>query len=162
MKHHTYFESPLGRILLVADGAALWRMNFQESDAPEVPPRDSTEGVTPVLAAALRQLDEYFAGTRKVFDLPVAPAGTEWQRRVWQRLAEIPYGVTMSYGAIAQSLGRPTASRAVGAANGRNPIPIVIPCHRVIGGDGSLTGYRGGVRLKTALLALERGGSIPR
>jgi methylated-DNA-[protein]-cysteine S-methyltransferase len=104
-----------------------------------------------------RQLDAYFAGRLRVFELPLAPQGTEFQRTVWDALLRIPYGETTSYGALARSLGKPEASRAVGLANGRNPIPIVIPCHRVIGSGGSLTGYGGGLDLKRRLLALERG-----
>ncbi len=101
------------------------------------------------------QLAEYFAGGRKGFELPVAPRGTEFQRRVWEELARIPYGVTISYAELAARVGRPGASRAVGRANGTNPIPLVIPCHRVIGSDGSLTGFGGGMPLKRALLVLE-------
>src|SRR5690606_32489233 len=106
------------------------------------------------------QLGAYFAGELQAFDLPLAPEGTPFQRTVWQALQSIPYGQTISYGELAQEIGRPTASRAVGAANGRNPLPIVIPCHRVIGGNGSLTGYGGGLRFKKALLSLERNGRI--
>ena len=102
------------------------------------------------------QLDEYFAGERREFDLPLDPRGTEFQRRVWQRLLHIDYGETTTYGALARELGDPGASRAVGLANGSNPIPIVIPCHRVIGADGSLTGFGGGLPIKAALLELER------
>jgi len=104
-----------------------------------------------------RQLAEYFAGTRRAFALPLAPAGTEFERRVWQALGAIPYGETRSYAEVAQAIGRPAACRAVGRANGRNPIAIVIPCHRVIGSDGSLTGYGGGLDLKRFLLDLEGG-----
>jgi methylated-DNA-[protein]-cysteine S-methyltransferase len=106
-------------------------------------------------AAVTAQLTEYFAGKRKDFALPVAPRGTEFQRRVWEELSRIPYGATISYAELAARIGRPNASRAVGRANGTNPIPVVIPCHRVIGADGSLTGYGGGMPLKRALLALE-------
>ena len=104
---------------------------------------------------AARQLDEYFAGTRQDFELAVDPAGTAFQRRVWCALQHIPYGATTSYGALARRVGQPTASRAVGAANGRNPISIVIPCHRVVGADGDLTGYAGGIARKEELLRLE-------
>jgi methylated-DNA-[protein]-cysteine S-methyltransferase len=107
-------------------------------------------------AEAARQLDAYFAGTLRQFDLPLAPAGTPFQRRVWQGLREIPYGETVSYGELARRIGRPSAVRAVGAANGQNPLAIVIPCHRVIGSDGRLVGYGGGLAAKSALLALER------
>ncbi len=106
-------------------------------------------------ARAAEQLDEYFAGRRQCFDLELAPRGTAFQLRVWQALAEIPYGETVSYAEIAERLGRPGAARAVGRANGTNPIPVVVPCHRVIGADGSLTGYGGGLPIKQALLELE-------
>jgi len=104
----------------------------------------------------ISQLDSYFAGGLKQFDLPLAPEGTPFQLKVWQRLCEIPYGETMSYGELARRIGNPNASRAVGLANGANPIPIVIPCHRVIGSNGKLTGYGGGLPIKEKLLALER------
>jgi methylated-DNA-[protein]-cysteine S-methyltransferase len=106
-------------------------------------------------APVAAQLAEYFAGKRRDFALPVAPRGSEFQRRVWEELSRIPYGATISYAELAARIGRPGASRAVGRANGTNPIPVVIPCHRVIGTDGSLTGYGGGMPLKRALLALE-------
>jgi methylated-DNA-[protein]-cysteine S-methyltransferase len=105
----------------------------------------------------MRQLRAYFAGELETFDLPLAPEGTPFQLEVWRRLCEIPYGETISYGELARRLGNPNASRAVGLANGANPIPIVIPCHRVIGSDGKLTGYGGGLPIKEKLLALERG-----
>ena len=108
------------------------------------------------LGEARRQLTEYFAGARRAFDLPLAASGTPFQRRVWEALRRIPYGETISYGELARRIGKPTASRAVGAANGRNPIAIVVPCHRVIGADGTLIGYGGGLPVKEALLALER------
>ena len=110
---------------------------------------------TPVLRAALAQLREYFAGKRRAFDVPVDPDGTEFQRRVWAAMAAIPFGETRSYGSIAAELGAPDKARAVGAAAGANPIPIIIPCHRVIGTDGSLTGYGGGLRMKVWLLRHE-------
>lgn len=106
---------------------------------------------------ATEQLQEYFDGTRQEFDLPLVLEGTEFQKRVWRALAKIPYGATISYGELARRIGRPDAARAVGAANGRNPISIVLPCHRVIGQSGKLTGYGGGLAVKEALLALERG-----
>ncbi|HEX7406425.1 MAG TPA: methylated-DNA--[protein]-cysteine S-methyltransferase [Candidatus Binatia bacterium] len=112
-------------------------------------------GETPVLRAALAQLRQYFAGKRRRFDVPVDPAGTEFQQRVWRLVADIPYGETVSYGRLAAELGGPELARAVGAAVGANPIPIVIPCHRVIGADGSLTGYRGGLQMKIWLLRHE-------
>ena len=113
-------------------------------------------GLPAALRAAKRQLAEYFDGTRRDFDLPLSADGTAFQRRVWDELRRIPYGETISYGELARRIGKPTASRAVGAANGRNPLAIVVPCHRVIGADGTLTGYGGGLPVKQALLALER------
>jgi methylated-DNA-[protein]-cysteine S-methyltransferase len=110
-----------------------------------------------LLREVRRQLAQYFAGERRVFDLPLAPRGTDFERRVWQEVAAIPYGETRSYAEVARAAGRPAACRAVGRANGSNPIPLVIPCHRVIGSDGSLTGYGGGLPLKRFLLALEGG-----
>jgi methylated-DNA-[protein]-cysteine S-methyltransferase len=109
-----------------------------------------------------RELEEYFEGQRQEFDLPLDPRGTDFQRRVWQRLRSIAYGETTTYGALARELGDPGASRAVGLANGSNPLPIVIPCHRVIGADGSLTGFGGGLPVKQALLELERAATQPR
>ena len=130
-------------------------------DRSETPVRRSVRGEAAqsdaVLDAARRQLDAYFAGRLKLFDLPLAPRGTDFQRRVWRALTQIPYGRTMSYGAIAKNIGEPVAARAVGAANGANPICIIIPCHRVIGADGSLTGFGGGLDRKKFLLGLERG-----
>jgi methylated-DNA-[protein]-cysteine S-methyltransferase len=108
------------------------------------------------LAAAARQLTEYFAGQRTEFDLPLEMAGTDFQRRVWAALREIPYGETVSYGELARGLGQASASRAVGLANGKNPFAVVVPCHRVVGSDGSLTGYGGGLDRKRFLLALEQ------
>src|SRR3546814_636105 len=114
----------------------------------------------PLLRQARQQLDEYFAGDRVTFDLPLAPRGTAFQCGVWQMLASIPYGDTISYAQLATRVGKPSATRAVGAANGRNPLPIVLPCHRVIGADGSLTGFGGGLPTKRFLLQLE--GALPR
>jgi O-6-methylguanine DNA methyltransferase len=110
---------------------------------------------SPNLKAAAAQLEEYFQGKRKTFDLPLTPRGTAFQQRVWQTLCQIPFGATWSYGQLARAVGNPAASRAVGLANGKNPLPIVIPCHRVIGANGRLTGFGGGLPTKAALLALE-------
>ena len=150
-----YFESPIGRLLLTSDGSALTGLYMEPSRKAR-----STEGWTQdvtvaPLSAAVRQLTEYFAGTRRVFDLPLCPQGTDFQRRVWRELTEIPYGETRSYGELAKRIDSPSASRAVGLANGRNPISILVPCHRVIGADGSLTGYGGGLDRKRWLLAHE-------
>jgi methylated-DNA-[protein]-cysteine S-methyltransferase len=156
MNSYTYIDSPIGRLLLGTDGEALTRIDM---DVANRPPRD-LEGWTPDASAGplpevVRQLEEYFAGRRRVFDLPIRMQGTEFQRRAWRSLMEIPYGETRSYGEQARRIGNPNASRAVGLANGRNPIPIVVPCHRVIGADGSLTGFGGGIERKRWLLAHE-------
>jgi methylated-DNA-[protein]-cysteine S-methyltransferase len=148
--HEMTYISPLGPIRLRADDDALLELTFGEAE-------HERSGDSPVLAATCAQLDEYFAGTRTRFDLPLRLEGTPWERRVWSELLQIGYGETASYGEIARELGHPTASRAVGAANGRNPIAIIVPCHRVIGSDGSLTGYAGGLACKRALLDLEAG-----
>jgi methylated-DNA-[protein]-cysteine S-methyltransferase len=146
------FFSPVGPLTAVTGGRALTALLFDaaSADAPEPPPIAQA-----LLDATERQLADYFAGRRTAFDLPLAPAGTPFQRCVWNALLAIPYGATASYAEIARRIGQPTAMRAVGAANGRNPIAIVIPCHRVIGADGTLTGYAGGLARKQALLALE-------
>jgi len=152
---HTHVDSPVGPLLLAASDAGLHVIEFH---APRhVAPRGPawTAGDHPVLRETARQLEEYFAGTREAFDLPLAPEGTAFQRQVWQTLATIPYGRTISYAELAERVGRPRASRAVGAANGRNPLPIVLPCHRVIGANGSLTGFGGGLPTKRFLLDLE-------
>jgi methylated-DNA-[protein]-cysteine S-methyltransferase len=152
--------SPIGTLLLIGDGQHLTAVHLPESGrTPTVDPawaQGDREG-DGVLARAARQLGEYFAGERTSFDVPLAPEGTAFQQRVWDALRTIPYGATASYGEIAAQVGSPGASRAVGLANGRNPISIVVPCHRVIGADGSLTGYGGGLPAKRALLDLEGG-----
>ena len=146
-------DSPVGELLLVAEGSVLREVRF-EGERAHVPSREWRSGGR-VVARAERQLEEYFAGERRAFDLPLGPVGTPFQRRVWAALERIPYGETISYGELARRVGNPSASRAVGAANGRNPIPIVIPCHRVIGSTGKLTGFGGGLDVKRALLDLE-------
>ena len=151
-------DSPVGPLMLAADDAGLRHIEFRDNRHPA----DRTDwhgGEHPILQTAETQLAEYFAGSRRDFDLPLAPAGTDFQRSVWQALAKIPYGQTCSYAALARAVGRPKAVRAVGAANGRNPLPIVLPCHRVIGADGSLTGFGGGLPTKQFLLQLE--GALP-
>ena len=147
--------SPVGRLRLIASGEALVGIWFEHGrDASRSRP-DLTRADSPILESTRVQLEEYFAGQRREFDLPLDPRGTDFQRRVWRQLLRIPYGETTSYGALARELGDAGASRAVGLANGSNPIPIVIPCHRVIGADGSLTGFGGGLPIKQALLELE-------
>ena len=153
--------SPIGRLRLLASGDELVGIWFENGREAGKQASDLVKGPSPVLASAQRQLEEYFRGERREFDLPLAPRGTEFQQRVWRRLREIEYGTTTTYGALAQELGNPNASRAVGLANGSNPIPIVIPCHRVIGANGALTGFGGGLPIKSALLALERAARQP-
>lgn len=148
-------DSPVGPLLLAADDGGLRRLAFAGPDRPVPPGRDWREGGHPLLARAEGQLDEYFAGRRQRFELPLAPDGTDFQRAVWRELERIPYGETISYAILARRIGRPHAMRAVGAANGRNPIAIIVPCHRVIGADGSLTGFGGGLPRKRFLLELE-------
>lgn len=147
-------ESPVGPLTLISNGEALTDVQFENPRYAYAP---APAGKDKILDAARRQLDQYFAGTLRAFDLPLAPKGTAFQQRVWQALLTIPYGVTRSYGQQAATIGSPQASRAVGLANGRNPISIVIPCHRVIGANGSLTGYGGGMARKQLLLELEQG-----
>lgn len=133
------------------EGGKISRLWLRAQDAPKAEP----DSPTPLLRQAARQLEEYFAGRRKVFDLPLNPQGTPFQQKVWRALCAVPYGQTASYGRIAAAVGSPKACRAVGMANHANPIAIFIPCHRIIGSDGSLTGYGGGLDIKRALLALE-------
>ncbi len=159
MTLHLVLPSPVDDLTLVSDGAQLTGVYMdlhRHLDRSLLGDRVAEEDAPPVLRATATQLGEYFAGDRQVFDLPLAPAGTQFQQRVWQALALIPYGSTWSYRRLAEEVGSPGASRAVGLANGRNPISIVVPCHRVIGADGSLTGYGGGVARKRVLLDLER------
>jgi len=151
----TQVESPLGPLRLVAAPAGLRSIEFVTGNRPvRIHPewRENMEQ----LREPIRQLRAYFSGQLEGFDLPLEPQGTPFQLAVWRRLCEIPYGETISYGELARRLGNPKASRAVGLANGSNPIPIVIPCHRVIGSNGKLTGYGGGLDIKEKLLALER------
>jgi methylated-DNA-[protein]-cysteine S-methyltransferase len=157
---YTTIDSPVGPLLLAASDAGLHAIEFSRSRHPVPRGGDWREGDHLLLHEARRQLDEYFAGRRRGFDLPLAPQGTGFQREVWRALATIPYGETVSYAQLAARVGRPKAMRAVGAANGRNPLPIVLPCHRVIGADGSLTGFGGGLDAKRFLLELE--GVLPR
>ncbi len=147
-------STPIGEVLLLSDDDALVALRFD--DERRGAPTAGGER-DPVLRSASAQLREYFAGERTAFDLSLRPQGTPFERRVWDALRGIPYGETTSYGALAAALGEPGAARAVGRANGRNPIPVIVPCHRVIGADGSLTGFGGGLACKRALLDLERG-----
>ena len=150
-------DSPIGELTVVAEDGALVGL-YMTGHRPAPDPESFGERVDDALPAATAQLAEYFAGERTAFDLPLAPRGTAFQQAVWAALRDIPYGETRSYGELAAALGRPGASRAVGLANGRNPISIVVPCHRVVGAGGKLTGYAGGMERKSWLLALELGG----
>lgn len=152
----TRFESPIGELLLTASASALTGVWFPGTG--EVTAAAAGDGRGPgnaVLTQACEQLVEYFAGRRTTFAVPLQPVGTPFQRRVWEALRAIPYGTTLSYGELARRLGDVRATRAVGAANGRNPIPIIVPCHRVVGADGSLTGFGGGLDRKRWLLEHE-------
>lgn len=153
-KTHKTLPSPVGPIVLAADEVGLTHLLF--GHRVETPPEgDGSARGAEILAETESQLAEYFEGEREAFSLPLHPQGTEFQRAVWSALEGIPYGETISYRELADRIGRPKAVRAVGAANGKNPISIIVPCHRVIGADGSLTGYGGGLPAKQTLLALE-------
>lgn len=150
--------SPIGPLRLVAGDRGLAAIQWKDQDPARTPAHDAREDANhPVLVEAERQLTEYFAGRRERFDLELDFVGTDFQKRVWTELLAIPFGETRTYGQIAKRLGNEKAMRAVGAANGQNPIPIVAPCHRVIGASGSLVGFGGGLEIKAALLELERG-----
>jgi methylated-DNA-[protein]-cysteine S-methyltransferase len=153
---YKWVESPIGRLKLVGSDAGLAAILWDKENPRAVPWRVMGEAdAHPVLVEAARQLAEYFAGERKQFELPLDFVGTDFQRQVWRALRAIPFGQTRSYRDIARQIGHPKAVRAVGAANGRNPIAIIAPCHRVIGSNGKLTGYGGGLPVKAHLLALE-------
>ncbi|MEA2412146.1 MAG: methylated-DNA-[protein]-cysteine S-methyltransferase [Thermoleophilaceae bacterium] len=148
MTFSTQFSTNVGALTLEGDDRSLTRLGFGEASVPQ--------GDAASLAVAVIQLEQYFAGERTDFDLDIELGGTEFERRVWDEVRAIPYGQTASYAEIAARVGRPGACRAVGRANARNPIAVVVPCHRVVGSDGSLTGYAGGIEMKRALLELER------
>ena len=151
---YCYLDTPIGELLVAGDDDGLGMVGFPEGSMRREPEPDWIFNEKE-LAEACRQLSEYFAGQRKRFELKLNPSGTEFQRQVLDELVKIPYGTTVSYSDIARRIGRPKAVRAVGAANGRNPIPVIIPCHRVIGAHGDLTGFGGGLPTKEALLRLE-------
>jgi methylated-DNA-[protein]-cysteine S-methyltransferase len=153
---YTKMDSPIGELLLVGDGETLSGLYMQDGRKPKRIAADWSES-SAAFAEVKRQLEEYFAGERTTFDMKLAPEGAPFEREVWHALEAIPYGETVSYGEIARRVGQPGAARAVGTANGRNPISVIVPCHRVIGADGSLTGYGGGLERKRLLLELERG-----
>jgi methylated-DNA-[protein]-cysteine S-methyltransferase len=155
MLYYSYMTSPLGPLLLAGDSAGLRLIHFQRG-MTRTPIASDWHEDRQFFAAAIEQIEAYFAGTLRQFSLALAPQGTPFQHAVWRALQDIPYGATTSYGALACQLGKPQAARAVGAANGRNPLAIVIPCHRVVGSTGKLIGYAGGVDIKQALLAFER------
>jgi methylated-DNA-[protein]-cysteine S-methyltransferase len=155
-RHHTV-DTPIGELLLVGDGQALTALHLDPARATAPGPRDPAS-----FRDAEEQLRAYFAGELTDFDMPLAPTGSAFQLGVWEALTQIPYGETRSYGEVAETVGRPDAFRAVGATNGRNPIAVVVPCHRVIGSDGSLIGYGGGLDRKRMLLELEAEHAAPR
>lgn len=151
MQNKSHMQTPIGSIIIEENGAAITAvyLDTQCTQCPQCPQ-------TPLLQEAQKQLNEYFAGTRKKFELPIHLQGTKFQQKVWKALLQIPYGETRSYGEIAASIGNPKASRAIGGANNKNPIMIIVPCHRVIGADGSLVGFGGGLPAKKYLLDLEK------
>lgn len=153
---HTYVHSPVGRLKIVARDTGLVAILWENDDPKRVRLEDSREeDGHPVLLEAELQLREYFSGKRTSFSVPLEMQGTDFQKSVWRALLQIPFGETRSYGELAKQLGKPAASRAVGAANGRNPVSILVPCHRVIGASGKLTGFAGGLEAKQVLLRLE-------
>jgi len=152
MKNIFFYQTDLGEIGIAANGNAVTNLYLKKENIP----RDTVVQETELIKEAARQLQDYLAGKLRDFNLPLAPAGTEFMRRVWESLRAIPYGQTRSYQEVAQSVGNKKASRAVGLANNRNPIPIFIPCHRVIGANGKLVGYGGGLEIKAYLLDLEK------
>jgi methylated-DNA-[protein]-cysteine S-methyltransferase len=156
MTYYTHLSSPIGPILLTSEGEGLTGLYMSEyKHGEEVRDEWTRSDDAPLLQETKRQLAAYFDGTLKEFDVPLAMRGTPFQLRVWEELISIPYGTTISYGELARRVGNPNASRAVGLANGRNPISIIVPCHRVIGSDGKLTGYGGGLPRKATLLDFE-------
>ena len=152
---YAYLETSVGSLLLTTSDSGLQSVLFPKNGHPSTPDPEWQKDAS-LLQEPIRQLRAYFAGQLETFDLALAPQGTPFQQRVWGELCRIPYGETISYGELAKRIGNPNASRAVGLANGSNPIPIIIPCHRVIGSNGKLTGYGGGLPIKEKLLALER------
>lgn len=156
MIRYARFASSLGTLIATAAGGALTGLYYEHGrHAPEVDPAWKADPASALLRDCARQVDEYLRGARRAFDLPLAPEGSEFQRRVWIEIARIPYGQTLSYAELAARAGAPGAARAAGAATGRNPHSIIVPCHRVVGSDGSLTGYAGGIERKTRLLRIE-------
>ena len=155
MMRYCYVDSPIGKLLVAGDEEGLRMINFPKSKRKVIPEPEWKEDPK-FFKQAAKQLQQYFQGTLKTFDLKLAPLGTPFQLKVLKTLQKVPYGKTVSYGELARRIGNPKASRAVGGANARNPLPIVIPCHRVIGSNGSLTGFGGGLDIKQTLLDLEK------
>ena len=151
MEHYVWISTPMGTMTALEEDGALIRLDFGKID-----PAGAEYGETDLLKETLRQLAEYFSGTRREFTLPLAPRGTAFQMKVWNALSAIPYGQTRSYASQAHAIARPSAMRAVAAANGQNKVSIIVPCHRVIGSGGSLTGFGGGLDVKAFLLSLEK------
>lgn len=158
--YYHYMDSPIGKLLLAGEGEALGLLGFPSGSMARRHDAEWKKDSAP-FKEVIFQLEQYFAGELRDFDLPLAPKGTVFQQQVWSTLQEIPYGETWSYGQLAAHIGKPKASRAVGAANGLNPIPVIIPCHRVIGANGKLTGFGGGLDTKRHLLSLEAGQLAP-
>lgn len=148
-----FYETPVGKLYIGEENGFIVRCTWSKI------PQEYILEETELILECKKQLEEYFAGKRKIFDLPLAPKGTEFQQKVWKALQEIPYGETRTYGEIAAAIGNPKAARAVGMANNKNPIGIIIPCHRVVGANGKLVGYAGGMEKKEFLLELERNNS---
>jgi len=157
---YSYVDSPIGQLVLTGDAKQITALHLPEAKRAPTVPADA-ERNDAVLQYATRQLNEYFAGKRREFQLRLNASGTDFQRRVWDAVYAIPYGTTASYRDIAEAVGSPKAVRAVGMANGRNPIPLIVPCHRIVGADGSLTGYGGGLPTKRWLLDHEQGTRLP-
>lgn len=155
MREYRYLDSPIGSLMLVGHGETLEELHFPNSSSRKER-QEANQLNNESFALACKQLSEYFQRKRTQFSLELSPKGTDFQKKVWQELSKIPYGETTNYGEIARRIGNPKGSRAVGLANGKNPIPIIVPCHRVIGKDGSLTGFGGGLEIKEQLLALEK------
>jgi methylated-DNA-[protein]-cysteine S-methyltransferase len=159
MTCYDYYPSPLGRMLLVADDKAITGLSFLgQKYAPRVARDWTRDGAHAPIARAKRELAEYFAGRRTRFSVKLAPQGTPFQRKVWKAIAQVAFGKTIAYAELARRAGRPGSARAAGAATGRNPIGVIVPCHRIVGSNGALTGYAGGLAKKKALLALEARG----
>ena len=152
MTNYIFFDAPTGVLYLAEKNGAVTHLAFSEEELPF----DREEKETPLLRKGREEIEEYFSGSRKTFELPLAPQGTAFQTVVWEQLLRIPYGETRSYKQVAEAIGCPNACRAVGMANNRNPIALIIPCHRVIGANGELVGYGGGIEIKKYLLALEK------